>query len=479
MFVAVMALMSCEPVIIVETKPDVVYYFSTINVETSENSATIEAVKPYITVDDVKVEDPEIYLVYWVESNQSDATRVDEYTESNGYIIFELDGLKEDTEYLACISVGSEYGKETCAAFPVVTKKHIPVTSISCSAEVAPKGLMATVNLSDVAYLVDGEPHDIHVVKLEYSRQSPEEWFAYEFSGSALDGGAMSIELPFEGRDYLVENRNYSFRVTIYPTNGDYEPITSDIFSFKTNYAEVTANIATPQLSVDGEGIHAVVENIEVFYDGVAAELYEEGYPIEYYFNYRMKDAEQWSQIEAYDEMGDIRITIPASELEEGATYEVEVRIVAGAQRKVRQSEVAEITVPVSTPPTPPVGGEGDTSTITGTWHLTSWRGAEPSFDIYLDITEDGVVTLWQRLESREWECFYSNATIVNGIITGRYTDGVMWGASYNVTVADTTMTWVDTTDATDISVYTRSSLPEGLATAAKRASVAAKERFL
>lgn len=479
MFAAVMALMSCEPVIIEETKPDVVYHFSTINVETSENSATIEAVKPYITVDDVKVEDPEIYLVYWVESNQSDATRVDEYTESNGYIIFELDGLKEDTEYLACISVGSEYGKVTCAAFPVVTKKHIPVTSISCSAKVAPKGLMATVNLSDVAYLADNEPQDIHVLKFEYSRQSPEEWFAYEFSGSELDGGAMRIELPFEDCDYLVENRNYSFRVTIYPANGDYEPITSDIFSFRTNYAEVTANIATPQLSIDGEGIHAVVENIEVFYDGVAAAAYKDGYPIEYYFNYRMKGIEQWSQIEAYDEMGDIRITIPASELEEGATYEVEVRIVAGAQRKVRQSEVAEITVPVSTPPTPPIGGEGDTSTITGTWHLTSWRGAEPSFDIYLDITEDGVVTLWQRLESREWECFYSTATIDNGIITGKYTDGVMWGASYNVTVADNTMTWVDTTDATDISVYTRSSLPEGLAIAAKRASVIVKERFL
>lgn len=479
MFAAVMALMSCEPVIIVETNPDVVFYFSKIEVETTQSSATIDAVKPYMTVDGVKDESVTIYLEYWLESDDSAVTKVEEYAEVDDHIIFSLEQLSENTIYHAHITIEGEYGKETCAAFPVVTKKHIPVTSISCSAEVAPKGLMATVNLSDVAYLVDGEPQDIHVLKLEYSRQSPEEWFAYEFSGSVLDGGAMSIELPFEDCDYLVENRNYSFRVTIYPANGDYEPITSDIFSFKTNYAEVTANIATPKLSIDGEGIHAVVENIEVFYDGVAAAMYEEGYPIEYYFNYRMKGIEQWSQIEAYDEMGNIRITIPASELEEGATYEVEVRIVAGAQRKVRQSEVAEITVPVSTPPTPPVGGEGDTSTISGTWRLTSWRGVEPSFDVYLDITENGVVTLWQRLESREWECFYSNATIDNGIITGQYTDGVMWGASYNVTVADTTMTWVDTTDATDISVYTRSSLPEGLATAAKRASVTAKERFL
>ena len=479
MFAAVMALMSCEPVIIVETKPDVVFYFSKIEVETTQSSATIDAVKPYMTVDGVKDESVTIYLEYWLESDDSAVTKVEEYAEVDNHIIFSLEQLSENTTYHAHITIEGEYGMESCPVFPFTTKEHVPVTSISCSAEVAPKGLMATVNLSDVAYLADNEPQDIHVLKFEYSRQSPEEWFAYEFSGSALDGGAMRIELPFEDCDYLVENRNYSFRVTIYPANGDYEPITSDIFSFKTNYAEVTANIATPQLSIDGEGIHAVVENIEVFYDGVAAELYEEGYTIEYYFNYRKKDAEQWSQIKAYDEMGDIRITIPASELEEGATYEVEVRIVAGAQRKVRQSEVAEITVPVSTPPTPPVGGEGDTSTITGTWHLTSWRGAEPSFDIYLDITEDGVVTLWQRLERREWECFYSNATIENGIITGRYTDGVMWGASYNVTVADTTMTWVDTTDATDISVYTRSSLPEGLATAAKRASVAAKERFL
>ena len=137
--------------------------------------------------------------------------------------------------------------------------------------------------------------------------------------------------------------------------------------------------------------------------------------------------------------------------------------IVAGAMQKARESAVAEIEVPKNdTPPAPPVTG-GDTSLIAGTWHLTKWRGEEPSFLIYLDITTEGVVTLWQRMENHAWECFYSSAAITDGIISGTYSDGTTWGASYSVTIDGDNMTWIDTSDSTDISVYTRSELPENI----------------
>lgn len=139
----------------------------------------------------------------------------------------------------------------------------------------------------------------------------------------------------------------------------------------------------------------------------------------------------------------------------------------AGAEKKVKLSDIVTITIPKEetptppTPPTPPVGGDTDTTAIAGDWQLTQWRGAEPSFDVYLSITEDGVVTLWQRIESREWEQFYSTTTLENSVISGEYTDGSAWSASYTVTVDGDTMTWVDTADDTDISVYTRCTLPD------------------
>ncbi|MEE1148197.1 MAG: hypothetical protein UHN93_02975, partial [Alistipes sp.] len=82
--------------------------------------------------------------------------------------------------------------------------------------------------------------------------------------------------------------------------------------------------------------------------------------------------------------------------------------------------------------------------------------------------------------ESRAWECFYSSAAMEYGIIKGTYSDGVAWGATYyvNVDVEGETMTWKDTADSSDISVYTRSDLPEDITTT-RGAETTGEERFL
>jgi hypothetical protein len=289
------------------------------------------------------------------------------------------------------------------------------------------------------------------------------------------------VGLPFEKGEYLTENSDYRYRITLDPV-GDHSSITSDEFEFKTLFAEVTATIPQPTLSLQGNFISATVENVEVFYDGIPAEEYKEGTPVKYYFYYRVKGAEKWSIIEAMATNGDISATLQA---EEGNTYEFMAVIVAGAMQKARESAKAEIDVPksdVPTPPTPPVSGGGDTSTIAGVWHLTTWRDAVPSFDIYLDITANGVVTLYQRLESRAWECYISSAAMEYSIIKGTYSDGVAWGATYyvSVNVEGNTMTWVDTADSSDISVYTRAELPEDIdITTTRGAETTGEERFL
>lgn len=120
---------------------------------------------------------------------------------------------------------------------------------------------------------------------------------------------------------------------------------------------------------------------------------------------------------------------------------------------------------------------------ITGSWKLTEWRGAEPTFDVYMLIDENNSVTLWQRLTSREWERYQSEATIENGVISGVYSDGNDWRASYSITMDDDSMTWTDTADATDISVYSRTELPEDLPASSPATQTAAtrtvSERFL
>lgn len=106
-----------------------------------------------------------------------------------------------------------------------------------------------------------------------------------------------------------------------------------------------------------------------------------------------------------------------------------------------------------------------DLSEIEGTWRLSKWCGTTDfGFEVYLDIDKDGAIDLWQRMENRTWDYYRSNATLSNGVLSGVYSDGNLWGSSYRFTLNDSnTMTWVDTQDNDDISVYVRAELPDDI----------------
>jgi hypothetical protein len=226
-------------------------------------------------------------------------------------------------------------------------------------------------------------------------------------------------------------------------------------------------------VAIIGDNIEVVVESVKVWFDGVERPDY---YALEYFVYYRETGGETayWeNKAEVELTNGGISLSLAISSFDKGKEYEFAGAVEAGAEHKVRLSEIVTVTIPNSdepTPPTPPVSGDADTSTIAGSWHLTEWRGEMPSFDVYLSISEDGVVTLYQRLESREWELFYSVVSYENNTISGEYSDGVAWGASYSVALEGDTMTWTDTVDPTDTSVYTRTELPIITATTTTRA---------
>lgn len=473
-----MAVVACEPVNVVPD-PVVEANFGNIAVKAEDKSAVVRVADTYLTVDGERYGDAKI----WVEYTPADVDQivaVTEYAEEEGALSFVLDELTPSTSYVAYVVVdGGEYGKHTSDRVPFVTnEEYIPFSGMNYRAEAEAKGIIAELSLSNLQYIYQDEAQKISSVKVDYLLQNSNKRVSKEFAGSSLADNSLSVKLPFEGEEYLTENRNYTVYVTL-SAEGLSETFSAQVCEFKTSYAEITASIAKPELSYDANGITATVDNVEIFYDDVSDKVYKSRYTAYYAFYYREVGANEWSKIDVERVDNAISTTIISALIKKGATYQVKAALTAGVNNTPGESEVAEINVPEDVVvPTPPVEGGGDTSSIAGIWHLTEWRGAVPSFEVYIDITEDGVVTLWQKIEHREWECYYSSAAIEDGIISGVYSDGVAWGTSYYISTTQSSMVWVDVADATDISVYTRSELPEGLTEVVTR-SVVSSVRFL
>lgn len=451
-------------------KQDVSYYFGSPRSETTETSAKIYIDQPFVSVNGEIYNEAVITLGYVRAEDQhiEELTIVEEYETKDSVIVFTIDNLEPSTHYIAYTFIDAgEHGGMKSEAYRFQTDRHIPECSASCTVNGVSKGIMAEVTLQDVAYLVDGKSLPFSNVRFEYARKREElKWVGVDIAGEKFSDGAETITIPAEGADYLDESSRYLYRVTITPASEAYETITTEEGEFETEYAEVTAEISKPDVAIVGDNIEIVVESVKVWFDGVERPDY---HYLEYYVYYREPGGEKayWenkAEVELKD--GGISLALAVASFEKGKEYEFAAAVVAGAEKKVKLSDVVTVTIPKEdtptppTPPTPPVGGDADTSDLVGTWCLTQWRGAAPEFDVYLSITEDGVVALWQRIESREWELFYSTVAFENGVISGEYTDGVAWSASYGVAISGDTMTWTNTTDATDISVYTRAELP-------------------
>ena len=332
--------------------------------------------------------------------------------------------------------------------------------TMTCNGSAEAKGIWADVKFENIAYLVGNEPQEIVSLRLEYARADSNAWIGCDFTSQAIINGVFEYRIPFEGEEYLEENSKYACRITLYPKDSNnLKPLTSEPFEFTTKYAEVTANITTPTAEVRNDNVCVDVASAKVYFDGLDIPNYGE---IAYEFAYRKSGSNLWESLSSVEFEGNgFSGTYDVTLFEEGATYEIIGRVTVNSTW-VFDSEAASITIPNgNTPPTPPITGDADTTELAGEWHLTSWRGAAPSFDVYLSITEDGVVTLHQRMTSRLWETYYSTVGFENGLISGVYADGVAWGASYSVTMSENTMTWTDTTDSTDVSVYTRCTLPD------------------
>ena len=456
---AALAAVSCEPVFHTETRPDVVFNFGSVEVVTTENSARVNAAKPSITIDGVEEQGVAISLEYWTATDESDLVAVEEFEQNGGRIIFSIDNLQPSTEYRARLVVSGEYGDGRSDIFSIITLQHIPVAEYRCECKVDPKGVLANVLLDNVAFTLDGVESPLAKVEFKYVQSmSGGQWTTIELAAEDIERG---FKIPAQEGAYLNEQCHYSYVVTLIPEDPAYENFTLN-GTFSTVEAVVTSDLSSPQSMLDQDGLHIFAYDIEVYFDGVKLDSYPY---LDYGFIYRTSANEEWSDFIKvdYSEQQGMTFTLPFESIKMGGAFEFVTAVRAGIAQQILISD--SVVIPLDPfepePPTPPVTGDADTSELAGQWHLTQWRGAEPGFDVYLSITEDGVVSLFQRMESRLWQTYYSTVAYEDGIIAGVYTDGVAWGSAYYVTVDQDTMTWTSTEDSGDISVYTRSSLPD------------------
>lgn len=447
--------MSCGTEIAIN-REHVVVFNETIDVATTENSATIKTLKPYILNGTTK-EEVALYLEYWAEGESGSKYQVEEYAENLGFVTFTIEGLSPETTYCAYIVMGCkehsevEYGEQ----FTFTTQEHIPVAEFSCDCEVDAKGVLAYVTLDNVSFKLDGVESPLAKVEFKYYQMlSGGEKVVVEVSAEQLAEG---FRIPAEGEEYLTPESTYSYSVTLTPQDATIESYTVN-GRFETVAAELSALISEPVVEAVGSNITLDCEIPTLMVDGVAMSDYG---VVEYQFYYSDNNADS-AYVDADVADGRMTWSAPLSRFREGVTYNF--RSVMSVNDSVMESADVTFTMPlpeIPTPPAPPVSGDADTSALAGDWHLTQWRGSEPGFDVYLSITSDGVVSLYQRIASRLWETFFSTVSYENGVIAGIYTDGVAWAHSYNVVVAGDTMTWISTTDSSDVSVYTRSTLPD------------------
>jgi hypothetical protein len=471
---AVVALISCEKSPSEERVPEVNFIFGGVEAQTDEESATVKAVMPYITIDGERVDSPTIYLEYWAVAMPEGVTKVEEYSSSNGYVIFELEELKSGTAYEASITIEAECGKQSSDLVTFTTKEHIPVAEYQCECDIDAMGVLAYVRLDGVSFMLDGVENPLSRVEFKYAlATSNNEWVSVDVSSEQL---AQGFRIPAEGEAWLEEQSDYNYSVTLYPEDSRYDSYTLN-GEFTTEEVQRAMSECELTFTIVDDTLHISSEIPVIYIDGE----YIPGYDQIVYRFYYTDNVEDYGILEAKCADGMMSATANLSLFKEGVSYTFSSCLDINNLYRFTSNETS-YTIPVTetpTPPTPPDSGDADTTALAGDWHLTQWRGSVPSFDVYLSITEDGVVTLYQRMDSRLWETYYSSVSFDQGIISGVYTDGVSWGASYYVTAEGDTMTWIDTADSGDVSVYTRCTLPDVTNPEIRPTSLSESPRFL
>ena len=81
--------------------------------------------------------------------------------------------------------------------------------------------------------------------------------------------------------------------------------------------------------------------------------------------------------------------------------------------------------------------GKDNDDAIVGQWHLTSWNDSKPEFEVYVEFKDGGQFNIYQQVWTLRYEHYTGTYSANKGVLSGNYSDGSSWLASYQYTLQD------------------------------------------
>lgn len=121
-------------------------------------------------------------------------------------------------------------------------------------------------------------------------------------------------------------------------------------------------------------------------------------------------------------------------------------------------------------------GKEDKPRDITGIWNLTSvqTRSAQSggqTVDVYISFVTGGTFQMYQKIGAGRYRSFSGTWTLTDNVLTGKYSDGTSWGATYEADVQNDGTSLVLTSQGAnpETDTYTKvSSIPESVTSSAR-----------
>ena len=106
---------------------------------------------------------------------------------------------------------------------------------------------------------------------------------------------------------------------------------------------------------------------------------------------------------------------------------------------------------------------------ITGQWELAdivdtkSVQIGSETVEIYIDFKADNTFELWQKLGEGRHRKHKGTWTLTESVLTGKYSDGKAWGASYEVSIEDGTLVISEQKAGMQTYIYHSCTIPSSL----------------
>lgn len=108
------------------------------------------------------------------------------------------------------------------------------------------------------------------------------------------------------------------------------------------------------------------------------------------------------------------------------------------------------------------MSGEKLATAIVGDWQLTEVTdmAAADMPTVYLSLTAEGGFTLYQKVGEGRTRIYTGTYTLLEGVLSGEYSDGKEWANQYNVSVDESVLT-LTTVMGGEVSKYAKTTLPD------------------